>query len=697
MINIAIVGGGPGGLMTSWHIDNKLEHEASVTIFEASNRLGGKIVTGKLGKQGALYEAGVAEIYGYGSLGPDPLRDLIEGFGLGTVPMDSDTVVMDGKVLVGVDGVKQVYGAKTANAVKAFRKACGQMMSPAQYYEGVGKEDNAHPWTNISCQDLLEKSVHDETARKFFKIAARSDIASEPHLTNGLNGLKNFLMDLDGYIDLYSIVGGNEQLIHKLVEHNIKDKNNKVELESRVLRCGKSETGKYYLHVQHAGKTTIREFDIVIFCLPHNWIGTVEFDGEILQKAMVRHVAHFDRPAHYLRVTLLFNKKVWEPHVTQSWWMSDTFGGCCVYIENKRHEYADGTGALGWLIAGSDALAYCNLSDQELIDAAVASLPPSFGDARKHLVEGRIHRWISSVNAIPGGVPARGPRENHLPEPDEHTGLFVTGDYLYDSTLNGLLDSCDITSDLVVSELTRLRYQRQLEAAARTGHTPRNTIDKAYFENYRNLGPYKEAWKTFFDPAFVDDMLRTVFKLKKKYRLLIAGSASGETVAALRKRGVDAWGIENNIHIHSQTPEELQEFNILGSITDMPFEDDEFDVIYDTALCHVAPNRVEWAVEEMHRVCSKGIFFNSVTSDLPSVIIDRWDLLRGVKRLGTYWEWSDIFFDNDFEMAISDDEVLGKLWARTLESGKGPGFWFDDAEAIRYSFYSKLESDEDDE
>ncbi len=697
MINIAIVGGGPGGLMASWHIDNKLEHEASVTIFEASNRLGGKIVTRKFDKQDALYEAGVAEIYGYGSLGPDPLRDLIEGFGLGTVPMDSDTVVMDNNVMVGVDGVKQVYGAKTANAVKAFRKACGQMLSPAQYYEGVGKEDNSHPWTNISCQDLLEKSVADETARKFFKIAARSDIASEPHLTNGLNGLKNFLMDLDGYIDLYSIVGGNEQLIHKLIEHNQKDKTNKVELESRVLRCGKSDNGKYYLHVQNQGKTSIREFDIVIFCLPHNWLGTVEFDGEALQKSMVRHVAHFDRPAHYLRVTLLFDKKVWEPQVTQSWWMSDTFGGCCVYVENSRHTYAKNSGALGWLIAGSDALAYCNLSDKELIDAAIASLPPSFGDARKHLVEGHIHRWISSVNAIPGGVPARGPRENHLPEPNEHTGIFVTGDYLYDSTLNGLLDSCDIASDLVVSELTRLRYQRQLEAAARNGQTPRNTIDKAYFENYRNLGPYRDAWKTFFDPAYVDDMLRTAFKLKKKYRLLIAGSASGETVAALRARGVDAWGIENNIHIHSQTPEALQEFNILGSITDMPFEDGEFDVIYDTALCHVAHNRVEWAVEEMHRVCNKGIFFGSMTSDLPSVIIDRWDLMRGVKRLGTYWEWSDIFFDNDFEMAVSDDAVLEKLWARTMEAGKGPGFWFDDAEAIRYSFYAKLESDEDDD
>jgi SAM-dependent methyltransferase len=311
-------------------------------------------------------------------------------------------------------------------------------------------------------------------------------------------------------------------------------------------------------------------------------------------------------------------------------------------------------------------------------------------------VEGKVHRWLSSVNAIPGGVPVRGARENHLPEPTENPGIFLTGDYLYDSTLNGLIDSCDIASDLVVSELTQLRYKRQLEDLAAKGKPQKNVIDKAYFDNYRNLGPYRSAYGTFFDPAFVDDLIRAVFKPKKKYRLLIAGSASGETVAAMRKRGIDAWGIENNIYIHGQTPEAMQEFNVLGSITDMPFEDGEFDVIYETALCHVAPNRVEWAVEEMHRVCSKGIFFASMTSDLPSEIIDRWDLMRGVKRLGTYWEWSDIFFDNDFEMAISDDSVLSKLWARTLEAGKGPGFWYDDAEAIRYSFYKKLESEEGD-
>ena len=34
-----------------------------------------------------------------------------------------------------------------------------------------------------------------------------------PHLTNGLNFLKNALMDVDGYINVYSVVGGNEEIV----------------------------------------------------------------------------------------------------------------------------------------------------------------------------------------------------------------------------------------------------------------------------------------------------------------------------------------------------------------------------------------------------------------------------------------------------------------------------------------------------
>ena len=41
--------------------------------------------------------------------------------------------------------------------------------------------------------------------------------------------------------------------------------------------------------------------------------------------------------------------------------MSEAFGGCCVYNEGARHDVGK-HGVLNWLIAGSDALAFANLS-----------------------------------------------------------------------------------------------------------------------------------------------------------------------------------------------------------------------------------------------------------------------------------------------------------------------------------------------
>ena len=75
MLDLAIVGGGPGGLMSAWYLKRKLGDLCRVTIYEASDRLGGKIVTRKFDSAPAMYEAGVAEIYDYSMTGPDPLRE----------------------------------------------------------------------------------------------------------------------------------------------------------------------------------------------------------------------------------------------------------------------------------------------------------------------------------------------------------------------------------------------------------------------------------------------------------------------------------------------------------------------------------------------------------------------------------------------------------------------------------------------
>jgi monoamine oxidase/SAM-dependent methyltransferase len=684
MLDLAIVGGGPGGLMSAWYLRRKLGNLCRVTIFEASDRVGGKVLTRKFDSAPAMYEAGVAELYDYSMTGPDPLREMIQHFGLQTIPIDAAQVQLDGELLNDVRGMRRKYGAKTADAIDAFRNKCAGMVSPIEYYEGVGAHDNKHPWAYMTAEQLLDREVDDDIAKRFFKVMAKSDIATEPHNTNGLNALKNFVMDIDGYIGLYSIQNGNEQLIECLQSEVDAD----IQLNHRVFRVGKTVTGRYRLNMMNGKGPETRDFDLVLMCLPHSWLATMGWEGETLRKSMVKHIAYFDQPAHYLRVSMLFDEPFWGGKIPGAWFMSEAFGGCCVYNEGARHDVGR-HGVLNFLIAGSDALAFANLTDQELIEAALKSLPASLGDARAHFLEGKIHRWLSSVNALPGGLPARDVMTNHRPEPKQHPGLVLVGDYLFDSTLNGLLDSSDAATDIIVTEMMRLRHARAQGAQA-----PSDKIDRGYFDNYRGLGPYSQAWRHFTDPDYLMELIRIVWDQPKGYKLLVAGSASGELVGALRDRGVNAFGIENNRFIHARTAKALWKYNKFGSIVDMPFKDGEFDVVFETSLCHVSKAQVVRAIRELNRVARSGLLFGSVTSDMSPALIDGYDLLRGVKKLGTWWEWSELFFGNGFDLSMHRNDCADALWAATLAANKGPGQWYADSDSLRYSFFDKVADDD---
>src|SRR5262245_16534713 len=312
-------------------------------------------------------------------LGPDPLHELVTKLGLDTIPMDGQTVVLDTRILRHRDDIRHCGGANTLKAIDSFCALCTQMLTPEQYYEGASRSDNEHAWARLSCQRLLEQAVPDAKARKYLRVAAHSDIATELHLTNGLNGLKNFLMDVDGYIKLYSIVGGIERLPHALIallqNPPVPDTPAiRFVCNSPVMKVGKNVDGRYRLFVRRQGYFEPYDFDMVVLALPHNWLTTLEWESDTLSCAMVKHIAHYDRPAHYLRISLLFQYPFWRPHITDSWFMSDAFNGCCVYDESSRYN-AEGYGVLGWLLAGSDALAFSNLDDQTLIQRVLDALP----------------------------------------------------------------------------------------------------------------------------------------------------------------------------------------------------------------------------------------------------------------------------------------------------------------------------------
>ncbi len=449
MIRVGIIGGGPGGLMTAHLLERTFGTSCQITLLEADDRVGGKIRTVRFDAAPALYEAGVAECYAYDAIGHDPLRQLISELGLKTVATHSTDVVLNGTLLRDDEDILRHCGERTLRAIEDFRRQAAELLPLASWYRGFAPRDNAHPWARRTCEQILDQ-IPDPVARQYLKIGAHSDMATEPHLVNGLIGLRNVLKSVTGYGAQYTIEGGMEMFPRRLAE-SLAD--TRIELDARVVRVSRNADESYSLRFRRDRCLVQQDFDAVVVALPYNRLLEIEWAGVRLRRAMTKHVACYDSPGHYLRISILFDRPFWRRLMTGSWVMLDAFGGCCVYDESRNHG-ADRYGVLGWLLAGADALSLCNADDRTLIARAIESLPDElYSEAREQFIEGRVHRWAGAVSGQPGGFPLRDPGLAHQPEPVEHPALVVVGDYLFDSTLNGVLRSAHIAIDCIATQL----------------------------------------------------------------------------------------------------------------------------------------------------------------------------------------------------------------------------------------------------
>jgi monoamine oxidase len=456
---IAILGGGPGGLTTAYLLQKRLTLPCEVVLYEASARLGGKVMTRRFERIPATYEAGAAELYDYSQLGPDPLREMVAEFGLKTFPMQGGAVYLQDKQIANLADFRKHFGPKSASALEAFNRRAKSLCSPSEYYESDWKADNNDPMSKQSFEDLLQ-SIPDPAACQYVRVAVHSDLATETHHTSAMYGLQNYLMDEPNYMRLYGIEGGIERLTQELAARLRCE----TRLEQPVLRVARNDRKGYAVTSRYRDERRVEDFDFVVAALPNPWLGMIDWQGPQLAEAIRKHHQHYDYPAHYLRVSLLFDRPFWRSKVSGSYFMIDAFGGCCLYDESSR--CSDAThGVLGWLLGGEAAATMSNLSDSELIAAMIESLPTELRAECPPVLEGRVHRWVGSVNGLPGGRPMREPDSRHQPEPIEHGDLFVVGDYLFDSTINGVVDSADTVAEWLIEELQDM-HQSAASAAA---------------------------------------------------------------------------------------------------------------------------------------------------------------------------------------------------------------------------------------
>ena len=442
---VAIVGGGPGGLMTAYFLQKQADYPYDLTLYEASPRLGGKIQTQQFSAWPATYEAGAAELYDYSPVDEDPLKQLVLELGLSITGMGGMSVIMRDRILTTVEDIRDCLGGAAHREFLRFDRLAKDWITPGEFYT-ADQVDTVSRVTGTARFDTVVETIEEPGTRRYLEYLIHSDLATEPHKTSPAYGLQNYLMNDPAYMNLYSIEGGNERLPQELAKRIA----GQVRLGQPVQSIARLPSGRLSITSAEGAVAVSEEYDFVVIAVPHNQLPSIRFEHPKLQAAMVRHAQHYDYPANYLRITILFEKPFWRERLAESYFMLDQFDGCCLYDESSRSPEL-GFGVLGWLLAGEAAGIRGERSDAELIDEALQSLPSFLSHGRHLFVEGRVHRWLGAVNGMPGGQPLVPLDQRHQPEPSTHPNLFVVGDYMYDSTLNGVLDSATYVANWLAS------------------------------------------------------------------------------------------------------------------------------------------------------------------------------------------------------------------------------------------------------
>ena len=434
--NVGIVGGGPGGLFTAYLLERLASPPPAITVFEASDRLGGKVLTERFSAGGSRYEAGAAELYDYSAIDSDPLKELVEELQLPILPMGGTAMSWKRQLLGTLDDIRNHFGSVATDSLVSFDRRAKSEVSPREFYEAV----HAGPRLEATAIPRFSTTLgHMPTpVRQLVEQFVHSDLATEPAATSHRYGLDNYLMNDPAYMGLYCIAGGNEQLIDRVAARL----SARIFKQHQVNTVGSGKNMKFKLDWRSHTMTGHDEFDALILALPVAPLATMTFSDTVIASAMQRHIEQYDHPGHYLRISILFKEPFWRNWLKDSYCMLDSFDGCCLYDESAREPRSD-TGVLGWLIGGAAAKQWAEASDNQLVNAALNSLPHDRDRAARLQQEARVHRWLGAVSGQPGGFTIQSLDERHCPALLSHPQLLVVGDYLFDSTLNGVLDSAE--------------------------------------------------------------------------------------------------------------------------------------------------------------------------------------------------------------------------------------------------------------
>lgn len=144
-------------------------------------------------------------------------------------------------------------------------------------------------------------------------------------------------------------------------------------------------------------------------------------------------------------------------------------------------------------------------------------------------------------------------------------------------------------------------------------------FNRRYFES-KNLGEMPRYISSIITQILttIDAYYRALiikFFLQPK-SLLDVGCADGKMIFALRKLGVEAYGLDISKYILSKAHHKIGKFLKQGEIAYLPYSDNSFDLVTSFDLLeHISTETLPRVVEECNRVSRQGVLHKIYTSE----------------------------------------------------------------------------------
>jgi len=125
--------------------------------------------------------------------------------------------------------------------------------------------------------------------------------------------------------------------------------------------------------------------------------------------------------------------------------------------------------------------------------------------------------------------------------------------------------------------------------------------------NFATIADMDEYYKNTYDISRSELNKEFLGELDRSIKILEIGANTGNQLLSLQQMGFDAlYGVELQRYAVESSKKRTKGIDIIqGTIFDIPFKDNYFDLVYTSGvLIHIAPSDIENALKEIYR-CSK--------------------------------------------------------------------------------------------